>query len=914
MTIIEDLDQVAFYAAQLIGTDWGRSGGIIYIQEREMGRADLVGNPALGAQMEAGIVVSMTAVGTWIKAVAAAQPVLTVYTASLPLLETLLNVSTREQWGVPLRRLVRIGECQGAGNFGNEPEEDAAFRMLGLDAVQGNQLAIVEVAGSDGLLFVGTTFTWDDMGWHNLKSCEPIDLVCRAVIPQIAAKKGLLRILVAGEELFEALTKHPNLAAYHRLFVLREDPDARAVSIRKRVISQVRLQANVFSASNSGSWLQRERARLGLGGAPDAGASSLRERTSQVLELYFQATNSSDDNELARVLEVARPAISETTWDGRLMRAIESIVQSKLGVALSPEQWEELLAPGAEHELWWEDAVHAELIAFSKRTDPGPWIAQLGERGVQVLSRAATSSDAAYARIHREIRNFDSGRTIGVGCFETLDAYRAGEESLTAARALLLATTEEVPSEGESVSQSPQWNDRCRFYWRLAELVHPMELSALRALGDAALRRWGPSMEHLEFQVDLEISHSSPDYALEQMKALSIEHPESAYVWMARGRCEQRLAHYDAAIASYSHSTCDATEPEVLRAISRCHDLAGRTEQAILVWAGVLPEHLTPECRLMLAQLHHDVQQYSVSMDLLSHIDSADLEESMLRLYVLNAVALNEVSAVLSVVEPHRSRFSESAWPRLVADVAELLACRDQQVAALEAFLNMLEFDANWSPAVSTLASILAQSGRLEEADALYCKLHEQNGDVFTERAGWHFHHRDYEASYRIARDGLARFPEELGLLTIVGELQELVDVPTIDAFGSVIALVSAMPIYDRGNFENFQLVVAYANTGKAHEAMTKFLELRQPSPYRLLYSALVAALANEPEKVAERYSLAVSALSRLGHVDRRAVVRLHLSDINVYGQRGLLNAPDALTAQAGACLAAASQPVQAAL
>jgi hypothetical protein len=138
--------------------------------------------------------------------------------------------------------------------------------------------------------------------------------------------------------------------------------------------------------------------------------------------------------------------------------------------------------------------------------------------------------------------------------------------------------------------------------------------------------------------------------------------------------------------------------------------------------------------------------------------------------------------------------------------------------------------------------------------------------------------------------------------------------VPTIDAFGSVIALVSAMPIYDRGNFENFQLVVAYANTGKAHEAMTKFLELRQPSPYRLLYSALVAALANEPEKVAERYSLAVSALSRLGHVDRRAVVRLHLSDINVYGQRGLLNAPDALTAQAGACLAAASQPVQAAL
>jgi len=897
-----ELERVADVVSQL-QPDWGGDAGVLYVQRRTVWTADLVGNKVLRPYLGDSREVPEESVGSWVRALMTAKPMAAVGTADLSTLAWLIDRAETEQWEVRLRRVVRLGDCRLASSFGTGAEQAAAERLLEINPSPRNQIALLEIAGT-GALFSETSFKWEADDEYRLKSCYEFDAVCSSVIPSLVAAKGVQRILVAGKELMHRLLADPRLSRHASLLVRADDPDESAETLRRKVIVEVARRSRQYEPAPvpKRRWLDVMRSTV----APTSATPA-----AETWSLYYRALNATLQKELEGILERAE-SLSSDPKSGAFAAGIVCLVNSKLGRTLNSAQRAHLLATGAETELWWHEAIRAEALAWATGNGSGEWLESLGERGFPALAWAAEKSAEAYARVREAAAKFLPEALTVVVPFQDLETHQKyhhhlkkvchalAEGTVTQGAGPIELAPLDVPGVQESIRNALAKEN---FYQGLDEVFWHIGLEQAIGFGKYAKQLWGESPE--QRKCDLRAAFAADDFeeAARIGEACTNERPDDYSSWYYFAEALQNLKRLDRAIDAYGRMRSILPERQFpIREIARCRWIADDNSAAIAMLESIPAQDREPSTTCLLARIQKGENRFDDVLRTLAPLGPEDLDERTLAALLVSKVALDPSPAACASLLAQRERLSDR-WPDAIADAAILLADRGDAGLAVKALQPALEFGKGWGNAVMAFAKIAEHVGRHDEADSLFSRLEDPDEDATATYATILHARGKFEASLDVATKGLARWPDNLPLLLLSGELGDLLGKPEGGHFQRIIDLVEAMEPSYCSSFEKCYLATAFDNVGNASAADALIDAWPRPRPYWLLYSAMASAVAGKAERSAAQYKKAVAALDPLGSYERATMVRSHLADIEVYGKRGRLPDWERFLAQAKATL-----------
>lgn len=889
---------------------------VLYFQQAKTGEVEIYANTAAASTMGRRQLGSCQPdqLSSWIAAFESNGRLHTVAFAGQALYSSALQQALDHGWKARVQRLARKGDCQALSNFGTQEEETAAGRIFKQTDPSVRQIVITEVLGT-ALLFVEANFCFDDNEFFGncLKSCRPENEVYERVIPQLVAAKGLKQVLFTDSALAERACGEPRNRAYLQMFSVFGDPDLSVNQQRDQLRERLASYTSVFppsaqQASTTG-WLDAARIKFGLARRAVIPAVSGSGVERCMLRIYLELEQAEVLEEVQSLSNEAQALALSSSADRRLKVAVQLLAKAKQGV-LSRDDVTQVLLPGCdESDLWWDAIIRATTTQWLRSNQPDDWIALIGERAPKVLQDLSRKDSEHYGRIRAAFAEaLGSDRLQAIFPFQTYESELAVGKNYREFRDNLDKALLHSPGADDGrvrVDPSDMRKGHFGFHHFYTHLVlsgYCYDEETAQELLDKAHRLWGDSSQHYHAQVEQYLRHDYTSDALGLCKRWLSEYEQDADAWYCMGEIQNRQQDYAQARESFQHSAARAEHKYRARLeASRCLCRMGRSDEGAFELRALIDVDPGPEARVLLGNILWSNEQHAEAMALYRPLDIGDIDAyGGLAPYLLSLFDTEGWEAVSVALDQNFARLGNFEKQIVVYSLATALQGTGRAHLVHDYLIDLLLFDEGWEAAVYIVAECCLAcgdcgTGREILGRALTSPCAAEFLSVTLAQSFMYTiepKDQDLLRCFETCQEGLEQYPEAYDLCNLAGQTAVYAQQDGEAYFLRALALLNETPASEHSLSSILSQAISLCNLQRVNEAI-QILDGLTPSDVlsdleALLYRALLACAAQAAD-VPQHYQTANQQLRAAEPNCARSGLQRHLTDLQLYGMRGLI-------------------------
>ncbi|MCU6671517.1 hypothetical protein M8013_22620 [Enterobacteriaceae bacterium H4N4] len=878
----------------------------LFCQQNAAGTIELYANTAvdLTPPHQPFVTISEHQLSPWITLLNVIEPLNTVIVAGQDLYATVLGHARRERWKVGVQRVVHEGDGQAPANFGTDAEQRAALRILTTRNNAQKRVVLIEILGTD-LFYLQSNFAWTENAAFDLNICRSLTALCKLVIPQLVARKSITEIIVLQSASADSVYAMENMEPYHPLLRIETDPDGLATSNREELQQLLRRSSVGDSVTkNMAEWLSSARKRFAFVERSPLDIAAVTAEKTRLLRLFLQIFHSQDRDIIRGSSAELTQFTRQDEFTFRLRRAALLLARARLGELTTAHQSDIdiLLMTSTENDIWWQPAITALTQHWVQHDLPDNWLAQLHDRGTAALLAVSSESEVNYDKIRTAwLRLVGSDENEFILPFATyrdevslggnyrqlhrlVDAALAGEvndKNITHQRKALLAE-----------------RDRIQFYATLTFGRDYYSDQMIRRLLEKAKTAWGHSREHFTTEFLYLFSREQDVVEAERCSSAWINaYPEDDNAWFYQATVKREQGQTEEARHCFLQSATltDYKKPALVEA-ALCLWAANNIDAAEAeLWPLIDANDRFPPAYAVLGLIRIVAHDYAGALALFRQITLEDIDANGVLYPWLHCLLLQEGWATANAAfAESANRLSDQELSRYITGAALSLNGTEQgcQVAA-HTFAPLLKFEEPWNSAIDTVMACCFKSGDWQTGRelALSALANPWGSESQALQLVYSFLYQsqaqDFTQGLALAVEFTTRFPDSFLLCNVAGELAEATGQSGETWFLRVCALLTAIPVIQRDERQSMTLALALCNLRQFPQAYDS-LPLQVTEPEHILSRILIACVAGIND-IDEFYSLAKAQLLSAEFMEVKAALHDHLTDLERYGQRGLI-------------------------
>jgi len=881
------------------------SDRVVYCQQHTGGAIELYGNAALAlsAPHQALAAIAELQLSSWINLLDAIGPLSAMIVAGQDLYATVIGCTRHHHGHLNVLRVVEQGDGQTPASLGTEAEQNAALRILATRDNTQNRVVVMDVAGTD-LVFVQANFPWTPAAAFDLSLCRPLPVLCNLIIPQLVARKGISEIIFADQASADRAHGMENMEPYQPLLRVEPDPDALAVSNRD-MLQQLLAHSPVGLENIThkvGEWLTtaRDRFRFASHGAASQAATAEKLR---LLRLFLQLVHTRDVEIIRALSAELTQSVSPDEFTSRLRRAAWLIAHARLGEITAAHQpdIDVLLITSTENDIWWPPAIAALTQHWVQYGFPDNWLAQINDRGTAALLDVSAENPTSYQKIRTEWLRLLNGNErdfiLPFAAFnDEVDLggnYRKLQRLVDSALAGEVSSAAKHPSGKHKALLAER--ERTQFYRLLTFDREYYSSLMIRRLLEKAKTAWGASKEHFTAEFLFLFSREQDFAQAEHCAGAWISaFPEDDNAWFYSGTLKREAGQPEEARRCFLHAATltDYKKPALVEA-ALCLWSADNIEGAEAELQALIdPAEPYPPAFAVLGLIAIVAHDYARALTLFRQITIDDIDANGVLYPWLHCLLLQEGwEATGRAFSENVARMSDRELALYITGATLTLSGSEQgcQIAA-RTFAPLLKFEEHWNSAIDSVIACCFKSGDWQTGRelALRALANPWGSESQALQLVYSFLYQpqaqDFPKGFALASGLVARFPDSFLLCNLAGELAEANGLSGEDYFRHVAALLTPL---QRDERQNMSLALALCNLHQFSEAYQTLPE-QVTEPYQILSRILIACVAGL-NNIDEFYSLAKAQLVSAEFLDVKEALHVHLTDLERYGQRGLI-------------------------
>lgn len=881
----------------------------LYCQQNAAGAIELYANTAVDliTPLQPLVVISEQQLPSWITLLNAIGPLSGVFVAGQDLYATLSGHARRERWKIGIRRVVQEGDGQAPVNFGTDIEQRAALRILATRKNAQTRIVLMEIVGTD-LFYLQSNFPWTDNAAFDLNICRSLSALCKLVIPQLVARKGLTEIIFADSAVADAVYDMENMEPYRHLLRLEADPDVLAVSNRE-VLQQLLIPPSSGDSVtySVGQWLATARKRFGFAAdRTQLDIAAVTAEKTRLLRLFLQIFHSPEPATIRGLSAELTQFTRQDEFTLRLRRAALLLARARLGELTAAHQSEIdiLLMTSTENDIWWQPAITALTQHWVQYDLPDDWLTQLHDRGNAALLAVSSESEASYDKIRTAwLRLVDSDESEFILPFAAFsDEVNLGGNYRQLHRLVDGALAGEVSGSGKNITHTRKAilaeRDRMQFYSTLTFGRDYYSDQMIRRLLEKAKTAWGDSREHFTGEFLFLFSREQDIAEAERCSSAWITaFPDDDNAWFYQATVKREQGQTEEARRCFLHSaTLTPFKKPALVEAALCLWAADNIDAAEAeLWPLIDADDRFPPAYAVLGLIRIVAHDYAEALALFRQITLEDIDANGVLYPWLHCLLLQEGWAVANTAfNETASRLSDQELARYITGAALSLNSSEQgcQIAA-HTFAPLLKFEESWNSAVDTVMACCFKSGEWQTGRELALRAlanpwgSESQALQLVYSFMYQSQAQDFAQGLALAVEFATRFPDSFLLCNVAGELAEATGQSGEAWFLRVSALLTAIPVIQRDERQSMGLALALCNLRQFPQAYDT-LPVQVTEPEHILSRILIACVAGIND-IDEFYSLAKAQLMSVEFLDVQKAMHDHLTDLERYGQRGLI-------------------------
>ena len=586
-----------------------------------------------------------------------------------------------------------------------------------------------------------------------------------------------------------------------------------------------------------------------------------------------------------------------------------SLAKAKQGV-LSRDDVTQVLLPGCEEsDLWWDAIVRATTTQWLRSNQPDDWIALIGERAPKVLQDLSRQDSEHYERIRAAFAQaLGSERLQAIFPFQTYESELAVGKKYREFRDNLDKALLHPPGADDGrfrIDSSDMRKGHFGFHHFYTHLVfsgYCYDEETAQELLDKAHRLWGDSSQHYHAQVEQYLRHGYASDAQDLCKRWLSEYEQDADAWYCMGEIQNRQEDYAQARESFQHSAeCAERKYRARLEAARCLCRMGRSDEGAFELRALIDVDPEPEACVLLGNILWSNEQHAEAMALYRLLDIGDIDAyGGLLPYLLSLFGTEGWDAVNVALDHNFARLGDLEKQMLVYSLATALQGTGRAYLIHDHFIDLLQFDDGWEAAVYAVAECCLACGDCTKGREILSKALASPcaAEFLSVALAQSFMYtielkdQDLLRCFETCQKGLEQYPEAYELYNLAGQTAVYAHQDGEAYFLRALALLNVTPAREHTLSSILSKAIALCNLQRVNEAI-QILDNLAPSDVlsdleALLYRALLACAAQAAD-VPQHYQTANQQLLAAEPNCARSGLQRHLTDLQLYGKRGLI-------------------------